>query len=425
MSDTTWRTVVEGSDDFIPEEDYVFPIGRANLNTYNKVGMIDIVNSFHNHKNLFMECHPSCYRLPNIASEIGRLLLRWAQVRLGRRAATDIGALGEGGPDGYAGLRPDGTHIPAIIVGSGPSMDTALPYMKDWEGATFCNSSQGGALVRHGCDPTYVDVCDPRIVDWEMQVPYNYKKTSLITHPGMDTTYLEWWKGQKYLTRIYEPGYELYSRIWPMAYNWIPTYTLPFGNQPPWAVSHATAMKYEPIFLVGCDFGFPGGIAGMTRYFKKGLRWHQTNPAPVENRLKHDGNAGLIAKNGVPTCALYAHYRDQMMRIVCLDQPQIFAIKGGIVDWDQMPLVNSIQELIRNQGKGYERLYRTPEEIREQAEKFLAFRRMFFLPFKDGHRFVGMHDWREDLRDMVNILNNTGAGIDYDTEFTRLEELTK
>jgi len=411
----------------MPEADFTFPVGRANRNTYDNVGQLDVIYSFWNHKRLFMETNPGCYRLPNIASEIGDLLKTWAQVRLGHRSCEDLGVLGEDKETGKlgAGQRPDGTRIPAILIGSGPSMDEALPLMKDWEGAIFCNSSQGGALIYHGRDPDYVDVCDNRIADWEMKVPYNWKKTVLITHPGMMPSYLKWWKGKKYLTRIYEPGHELYRRIWPAAYSWIRTHSLPFANQPPWALSHALALGYDPIFLVGCDFGFPNGITSMTRYYREGRRWHQTPGRDATWAHEMYGDRLLLADNGVPTSALFVHYRNQLLRIVCLDCPQVFCMEGGIVDERQMPIIHSIEELVRNQGRGYEHLYRTPEQIRSQTERFLATRKMFFLPFQDGHRFVGMGDWRRELRLMVDILNEQGAGIDYDIEYARLEELTK
>ena len=235
MNDTGWQNIIE-PDELMPERDYTFPVGKANRTTYGNVGLRDVVHSFWNHKRLFMEMHPNCYRWPNISSEIWHLLKHWAQIRLGHRSCEDLGVLGENKETGKlgAGQRPDGSRIPAIIVGSGPTMDDALPLMKDWEGAVFCNSSQGGSLIYHGCDPTWVDVCDNRINDMEMSVPYNWKKTALITHPGMLPAYLDWWKGKKYLVRIYEPGHELYKSIWPMAYNFIQTWSLPFGNQPPW-----------------------------------------------------------------------------------------------------------------------------------------------------------------------------------------------
>ena len=409
--------------DVMHERDYVFPTGRANQNTMFNVGKLDIIHSFFNHKNLFMESNPRCYKLPNMMKEIANLFRAWWLMRFGNRTTHDLGVLGVNMK--RVAFRPDGSSIPAIIMGSGPTADKIMPYIKDWKGAVFCNSSQAGALVHAGCDPTYVDVCDPRIDDWEMQVPINWKKTSLITHPGMSPRYLYWWKGKKYLTRIYEPGYELYKTIWPYAYEWINTWTLPFGNQPPWAMSHANALGYSPLFMVGCDFGFPDKAGGMTRWKKTKKGWEPWPYAEVKAVDEQTGNRFLIADNGVLTCALLAHYRDQTLRLVCLDQPQVLTVRGGIVDEKQMPQIDDVEELVRNQGQGYEHLYRTKEDIRKDTEKYLATRRMFFLPFQEGHRFVGMNDWRKELRVMVDLLNNIGAGIDYDEQYKRLEELTK
>jgi len=53
---------------------------------------------------------------------------------------------------------------------------------------------------------------------------------------------------------------------------------------------------------------------------------------------------------------------------------------------------------------------------------------MFLLNCRVGHKFVGMGDWREDLRDIVNIANQANqadARIDYDEAYKYLEELTE
>jgi len=155
------------------------------------------------------------------------------------------------------------------------------------------------------------------------------------------------------------------------------------------------------------------------------MKWHIKPPDPVGWDIQLYGNKLLMSDNGVPTAALFAHYRDQTLRLVCLDCPQIMCVRGGIIDRDQMPIIDSVADLVRNQGRGYEHLYRTPEEIRKQTERYLASRKRYFLPFKEGHQFVGMTDWRRELRLMVDTLNNAGAGIDYDVEYARLEELTK
>ena len=50
---------------------------------------------------------------------------------------------------------------------------------------------------------------------------------------------------------------------------------------------------------------------------------------------------------------------------------------------------------------------------------------MFLLKCRGGHKFVGIGDWRDDLKDIVGMANQGGAGIDYDEAYKYLEELTE
>lgn len=413
MSDTGWKEVLDEAP--IDEKDYVFPTGKANHNTYITVTAHEVVNSFFGHKMIFEDMHLNTQRIANVLKEI-RLILKhyWRSKFWYYGHAKDLGVL-----DGV------GKGKPAIVIGSGPSLMDALPYLKDWEGAIFTNTSQFGTLIYAGRQPEYVDVADPRIEDWEMKFPVDWRKSSLITTPGMMPKYLEWWKGQKYFVRIYEPGYELYRNIWPTAYQFIATSTLPFANQPPFAISHALSMGYDPIFLVGCDYGFPYNRTQASRFYKEGLTWHETLPQPIENVERVYGKEYILAENGCLTSAILTHYRNQALRLICLDCPQVISVGPGIIDKKQMPKIETAKELIINQGRGYEHLYRSPEKVRHDTERFLATRKMFFLPFQEGHRFIGLNDWKKELRVTVDILNGQGAGIDYDVQYERIEGLFK
>ena len=49
---------------------------------------------------------------------------------------------------------------PAIILGSGPSLDDTVPYLKDWKGAILCSTSQLAVCEANGIIPTYVVLID-------------------------------------------------------------------------------------------------------------------------------------------------------------------------------------------------------------------------------------------------------------------------
>jgi len=191
------------------------------------------------------------------------------------------------------------------------------------------------------------------------------------------------------------------------------------------AISHATALGYSPLFLVGCDFGYPRGIDRFTSWRKpKGKKWISSPPGPISAQKTF-----LIeTENGVLSAALHVFYRDQMFRVIALDVPQIFYCVvnhiQGIITPEQMPQVD-FEDVMETQGLGFTNYYRSSEEIRNSALRFLATKGMFLLQCKIGHKFVGMGDWRDDLRDIVNMANQGNAGIDYDKTYKYLEELTE
>ena len=398
------------------ESDWRYDPGQFNAATERGVVTLEMIYSHFNHKNIWTEFHPEYWTTKSLMGSIGRLLrLHWEARFYKRGQAKDLGALDDGTPKG-----------PAIIIGSGPTLDVALPMLKDWKGAIFCNSSHASTLIYHGRHPDFVDIADCRVTEEELHAPWDYKKTAWIINPGIHPRLIDFWKGQTYYYRIYEPFYDFYGKIQPRVYgSFIRTQTFPFGSQPPMAISHATALGYSPIFLLGCDFGFPGSIDRFTAWRKpKGKKWQEYPPTTITAQRKF-----LIeTENGVPSIALHVFYRDQMFRVIALDVPQIFycSVDGqqGIITPEQMPHVD-FREVMETQGLGFTAQYRSSEDIRRGALRFLATKGMFLLKCKIGHKFVGMGDWREELRDIVKISNQGDAGIDYDETYKYLEELTE
>ena len=81
---------------------------------------------------------------------------------------------------------PKVDKVPAIIFGSGASLDKALPYLKDWKGGTFCTTSHAESLIRFGVEPTYIIDLDP-MCPWSdiSDIDWSKTKTKLIMHPGV------------------------------------------------------------------------------------------------------------------------------------------------------------------------------------------------------------------------------------------------
>ena len=115
----------------MPREDQIsVSPGTYNENTMLAIGHIEIRNSYYNHFGIWQ--------------------------RYKEHAASDM-------PKGEPGSKG-----PAIVIGSGSTLDKALPRLKDWEGAIICSPSHLSTLVYHGCEPDYLLLLDPRgtILSW-------------------------------------------------------------------------------------------------------------------------------------------------------------------------------------------------------------------------------------------------------------------
>jgi hypothetical protein len=72
---------------------------------------------------------------------------------------------------------------PALIIGSGPSLDTALPLLKDWKGATFCSTSHASSLIYYGHEPSHMIAYDinTRPFEQEWVDTWEGRKTVMVT----------------------------------------------------------------------------------------------------------------------------------------------------------------------------------------------------------------------------------------------------
>jgi hypothetical protein len=145
---------------------------------------------------------------------------------------------------------------PAIVLGSGVSLERALPHLRDWKGALFAGVTHAYAVVAHSRKIDYL--C---IVDGSKMMPYYTKwdywdsETELITHVHIHPWVLSQWKHRAYLYRQVFNGEEHFEKHLPMMYP------LHIGIQFRGCVSNtmvqiANFMQYRPIYLVGVDFAW-------------------------------------------------------------------------------------------------------------------------------------------------------------------------
>ena len=450
----------------IPEvKDFKYNSGEYNKITEQDITRREMIYSHFNHEEVWSDFHPEYYAFSNLLKRIKNDIRKYLEAKFYYRGqGQDLSALyGQSGP--------------AIVCGSGPSFDKVLPHLRKWKGAIFCNSSQATSLRYYGIHPTYIDIIDPRVEDWELNARFDYSKTSLIIQPCLHPRVTEQWKGKKYYFRIFEPSFPWYAKTLSTVYGqMIQTKTYPFGCMTNASLSHAHKMGYSPIFLVGTDMGYPGLITRFSKYIrerriswtyykkpdretaafiKKELEKEKLNQA--ERAVLHDIQKGqirgielgwkwvkdeaakidpatwdssrstlLIGENGVLTDHIMSIYRTQLMRVVAIDAPQVVNASEGIIPDDAMLKVDPMYA-IENQDKGFEDLILPKEIIRRAAEIFLAAREIYLLTSEEGgHVCIGMTDWKKQLRDTIGMVNqgSENGKIDYDKAYRHIEEVT-
>ena len=214
--------------------------------------------------------------------------------------------------------------IPAIILGSGPSLDNSVQYLREWEGLILCGPTQALILKFHGIDPTHIVVLDPGNNPNQLGLypaedgvvsALEWPKTTLLAPPIVNPYVTKFWPGPRVYFRVVSMTADLDRHIMDMGLTWdeyVEKYK-PKGENPAYfyipdehtiffnsvltnvyarsealwtpkgrgiqqQVAHAgstpnTAVMIaghvygcRPIFMVGCDNGFTRGKGRATGY---------------------------------------------------------------------------------------------------------------------------------------------------------------
>ena len=265
--------------------------------------------------------------------------------------------------------------IPAMILGSGSSLNKLAPVLKDWKGAIFCSSSQLDWLTYYKVRPTYVTIIDADPTQGFLIDNFDSEGIPLLTHPCIDKYILDHWKGPIFFFRMNDPGDPWFGDFLPMMFavineakNWgIHSYVLNSGCVVNTNLAIAQFLGYFPIFLCGVDFG---GLRFENMKLKDG-QWVKDPSPPMDvNYMLSTGN------NGVITHKVQIFYKYSLMVLYGLDAPQLISCSDGILS--ELPRADSV-EVVKRQGRGFENLYRTPQEIYKVAFEYLFPRGIYIL----------------------------------------------
>ena len=261
---------------------------------------------------------------------------------------------------------------PAVIVGSGPSLDKTAPFLKDWKGAVFACGSNALIPTRWGHKPEYICVFDGGDTLYPKLMGYDWTGSTLLTHPSISPLILQNWKWKKKYYLMMHFGVQWFEEIQPLAYGdfmrmpWQapPCIKICPGNSGCTsnnAIQLAHFLGYDPLFLIGVDFGYPEGKERCTRWVWVDGEWKNIGADSYNDRALHE------ADNGVTTTEEQIEYKSAMMAVYKWDKPQLFDCSEGIIT--ELPKLN-FEEVVKKNGRGFEEHYRTGEEIERISNEY-------------------------------------------------------
>lgn len=284
---------------------------------------------------------------------------------------------------------------PAIVIGSGSTLDGVIDRLKDWKGAIICGSSHGPTLVHHGCPPTFVACLDPRVApDPELDVPDGgWDQTLYLAHVSSPKPYFDKWFSQTsriaYVFRILEPTLPWYTKHLLWAYPWIKKGMLPFIDSISSNISLAAKMGYDPLFCIGVDYGGP-------RFQQSnwtGKEWQVaapsgTTPLAYKDLVTGERCEPIVGVGGLTTDAgmTYAKRGLLISSFMCLmdyrNPTRIYQMSkpSNVIEF---PFV-SFEEVLEKQGQGFPWTPEYQKQVAETIEISLARTDTFMVPVEGG-----------------------------------------
>lgn len=307
---------------------------------------------------------------------------------------------------------------PCIILGSGPSLDHSIKFLKNWKGGLICSTSQALACIKYGIEPDYILVLDPFCrLDEIKGYDWSKTKTKLVVHPGAWPDLIAYWPNKilMYLQNNGRPD-NIYDGIIRHMYSErddgfrdakfhlaIRTSFTIFACSPALELFLADKLGFGDCFLCGCDFAYNkhNGVLKerFTDYSYENDKWipHLHKYEPNEELQK----AEVTTNNGLKTHVIHLYYKKNFLSAWRLSGHQLYTTdKGAILD-NEIPYV-SIEKVIKTQnGKKLPRL--SLYNINKRAERYLATAGLFIIESSGGLNFV---ETQNPMSDLVTYMTN-------------------
>jgi len=335
---------------------------------------------------------------------------------------------------------------PVLIVGSGPTLNEALPLVKDWQGDIICSTSQATTLVYFGHPPEHIVALDPDSRADELKADtWKGRNSILHMHPGISPDLLEMWEGPISLFRKLQPQTPFYDNAQKIGYGTLGpieeghfqgdkgdsliTSTIPMlACVIPAQIWIAKQLGYRQQFLVGCDFSFPEDIDRFTLWDWNGKKWVKHEPSSIFTKQRSERDPIIETEfEGLKSSSLMVFYGHQTVIAWRITEANIVntSNKGFLQMFPYAP----IEKVIRKQGQGIKGF--NLKKIREISEEHLAKQNIYFLRVGKG---IMPHEYKDPLFEIPKAIKNIkaalekqGKGKDFDPEanMRRIKKLFK
>jgi hypothetical protein len=286
---------------------------------------------------------------------------------------------------------PKHTGGKCLILGSGPSLDDAMPYLKDWKGGIICTTSHATTLIYNGIEPDYILALDP-FARWKeiKGIDWSQTKTKLITCPTVWPDLIENWPNEMLLYRQNLQEQSFYANELLQIYSTrknipgmgerdfefkpqIKTQLTLFSCSPPAQLFAAQCLDYDTCYLVGCDFAYNTEKMRFTAWFKYSGEWEEIKKPyiPSTEKIESEGTNAterdVVTNNGLLATPQMLFYKKNMISAIRLSMQNVIVIgKGSITE---LPVITP-EDLIKKQDYKAPRM--KPSEMKKRLEKYLA-----------------------------------------------------
>lgn len=301
-----------------------------------------------------------------------------------------------------------------FILGSGPSLDYSIEYLKDWEGGIFCTPSHAMTLMYYGIEPTHILILDP-FEQWSdlAGIDWSKTRTKLVAHPGCRPDLIENWPND-ILLYIENAGRldSFYNDEQQKMYSWrdgdfrqscfhfyIRTLVTIFACSPPMEMFCAEILGYDKFFLAGCDFAYHKDKERFTNYTlnlkENEIRdWHKN-----EHPFNKDNPNLVLTNSGLYTENIQIYYKKNFMSAWRLSGKTIYSTDSG--NLTEIPF-KDIKTVLKYQG---DFPYQEAKVINSICDTYLASTGAYVIETDHGVSFVESTDYEKELPEFMKTIS--------------------